>query len=119
MKIIQGLTDEPNQQINLVIPDGSRALLSLYFRPQQLGWFYDLVWTRTDGSMFPINGNRLVASPNCLRQFQNRLPFGLSCVTLRDIEPMTQTTFTDGTSTLLLLTAAEVQNIDELVFPGL
>lgn len=119
MKIVQGLTDNPNQQTSLALPDGSRATLVLNFRPQQLAWYFDLVWTRVDGTTLPIRGLKLVASPNMLRQYRKRLPFGLGLITLNDIEPTTQSTFIDGTSQMLLLDAVDVSNIEQRVFPGL
>lgn len=119
MKIIQGLTDNPNQQTSILLPDGSRVMLILGFRPQQLAWYFDLIWTRVDGSTFPIQGLKLVASPNMLRQYRKRIPFGLGLVTLNSIEPTTQSTFVDGTSQLLLLDAVDISTIEQRVFPGL
>jgi hypothetical protein len=114
--ILTGLTDNPNQQWPITIPDGTTATLSLVYRPQQLGWFYDLSW---DGNTPPWqnNGRRLVAGPNVLRQYRNQIPFGLTVSTGNNLDPFAQTAFIDGTCTLLLLDPVDISGIESALFP--
>lgn len=120
MKSIAGLTSQPNQDSFIVLDDGSRAKLSLSYRPQQLGWFYNLSWPGNAALPVPfaVNGNRLVASPNILRQYRRLIPFGLMLFTVDQGEPMGRTCFVDGTADLILLSADEVAEIEERGFPG-
>ncbi len=121
MNSITGLTTQPSQTSFILLEDGSRAKLTMNFRPQQLGWFYDLSWpgnaqVRTP---FEITGQRLVASPNLLRQWRDLVPFGLMMFTIDNLDPMGRTCFVDGTADLILLNAAEVLEVEERGFPGL
>ena len=113
MTILTGLTSQPKQQMTLQIADGSQASLYLEYDAQQLGWFYNLVW----GSI-TINGGRLTSFPNILRQWKNLLPFGLGVLSAGDVEPLNLTDLSDGTTTILLLTAADVLLVEASAFPG-
>jgi hypothetical protein len=119
MTIITGITDQPNQQTTILLPDGTRVKVTLAYRVQQSGWFYDLVWTKADGSTFTLNGQRVVTSPNLLHQFRNLISFGLAVVNDKNQEPVTLKAFASGVSKVVLLSAAEVAQITAAVFPGL
>ena len=113
MTIIAGLTSQPKQQMTLQIADGSNASFYLEYVPQQLGWFFNLVWGAT-----VINGGRLTTFPNILRQWQNVLPFGIAVMAAASVEPLNQTDLSDGTVVLLLLTADDVALVEAAAFPG-
>lgn len=121
MKSVTGITAQPNQASFIVLEDGSRAQLTLFYRPQQLGWFFNLSWPGNAALPVPftVNGMRLVSSPNILRQYRKLIPFGLMMFTIDQGEPMGQTCFVDGTADLIVLTAAEVLEIEATGFPGL
>lgn len=121
MNSITGLTTQPAQNSFILLEDGSRVEFSLFYRPQQLGWFYNLRWPGNEDIAVPfaVNGRRLVASPNLLRQFRRLVPFGLMLYTIDNLEPMGRTCFVDGTADLILLNAAEVLELEERGFPGL
>ena len=114
MNVLTGLTDQPAQNSQISLPDGTLANLTLYYRQNQLGWFYDLSY----GS-FAVNGQRLVTSPNVLYQFQNEIPFGLAMLVESDSEPLSQNVFVDGTGTLVLLDANDIVTQNTLIFRGL
>lgn len=113
MTILSGLTNQSAQVSQLQLEDGTLATLTLNYRPNQIGWFYDLGYAD-----FELNGQRLVTSPNCLYQFQNLIPFGLACVTVENSEPLTQNAFSDGTSVLVLLTPNDIVAQQYTVFGG-
>jgi len=112
MKIITGLTEQPKQQSTLILADGTRAVWSLSYVPQQAGWFYDLTWNGTAIA----TGQRLVSSPNILRQYINRISFGIAVISPNQLEPTTQTTFVDGTMTCYLLEGADLQSVETDLF---
>ncbi len=117
MQIIPGITSDPKQTISIPLPDGSSVSLNLDFKPQQLGWFYSIAYS-TKTVNFQLTGSRLVTSPNILRQYQNIVPFGLSVVTQGNVEPTTQTAFSDDTITFLLLDQSDIADIDAAIYTG-
>lgn len=117
MQTVTGISNQPTQVFNLVPEDGSTVTLTLTYRPQQMGWFYDLVWNGTDPAT-TINGRRVSNFPNLLRQFKNVLSFGIACVTADGHEPLGQNDFASGYAQLLLLSPADLAAIEAQVFPG-
>ena len=115
--ILQGLTDSPNQQYPITLPDGSVVTMNLYFWPQQNGWFYDLTWNGKT-PVWQSLGNQLVSSPNILRQYRNNIPFGLTVSTVDGLDPTGQEDFVDGTCTILLLSVSDIAAIETTFFPG-
>lgn len=120
MNSITGLTEQAAQTSFILLEDGSRAELTLFYRSQQLGWFYNLRWPGSPQRPIPFetNGRRLVASPNMLRQYRKLIPFGLLMFTIDNWEPMGRTCFVDGTADLILLNAAEVLEVEARGFAG-
>lgn len=118
MKLITGLTDQPNQQSTIILPDGTGVTLMLNYVPQQAGWFYTVTW-QGQAQPFEVDGVRLVSSPNILRIWRKLLTFGIAVVTVANVEPSGASTFIDGTTALYLLDADEVAEIEAAVFPGL
>jgi hypothetical protein len=115
---LSGFTEAASQVANIDIGDGTTAVLTLSYRPLQSGWFYDLAWNG-NGQSFAVNGRRLVTSPNILRQFQNKLPFGLMVATNDDSEPTQQDDLSTSRATIYLLDATDISNVNASFFPGL
>ena len=113
MNQIQGFTDQPKQTTTIILADGSSATLNLEYKPNQLGWFYDLTWQN-----LTLNGQRLVSSPNILLQFKNQLPFGLMVLTVANAEPLNRTDLSDGTTTIYLLEGDDIAAVEAAVHPG-
>lgn len=82
MQEVQNLTNDASQTVNLVLDDSSILNLSLYFKQSINSWIFDL--KRND---FYLYGQRLVCSPNLLRQFKNIIPFGLSIISNDNLDP--------------------------------
>lgn len=118
MNIINGITDQPTQVLEFTLADGSQVTLTLYFRPQQNGWFYDITWpgSTTIITPFTTQNRRLVAAPNLLRQFQNLIPFGLACFTVDNSDPATQECLVDGSVTIVLLNQDDVADVEAQVY---
>jgi hypothetical protein len=115
MNLITGITDSPSQVFTLPIQDGSSAVITLTYRPQQFGWFFNLVWNGLSQT-FTLNSVRLTTFPNVLRQYRNQLPFGLWCAVIGNAEPTYQNDFLTGRATLYLLAPADVAAIESQVF---
>jgi len=112
MKIITGLSEQPKQQSTLVLADGTRAVWSISYVAQQTGWFYDLSWNGT----VIATGQRMVSSPNILRQYINKISFGIAVISPNQLEPTTQTALVDGTVTCYLLEGTDLQTIETTLF---
>lgn len=111
MNILTGFTDSPRQTTTIVLEDGGRATLAMEYRPQQLGWFYDLEY-----GTFSLQGQRLVAGPNILRQFIDQIPFGLAVLTKSLRDPSNQDVFVSEEAVIVLLDQADVESIEQLKF---
>ena len=120
MNIINGLTNAPNQTIQVSLEDGSVFTLNLYYRPQQNGWFFDVIWPGSSVIPIPFSSynRRLVASPNVLRQFRQLIDFGILVATPDNSDPNLQTAFVDGSTVVTLLNAADVTSMETNFFPG-
>lgn len=112
MKIITGLSDQPKQTQTITLADGSKAVWALEYRAMQLGWFWDLSWS----GVAIANGQRLVASPNILRSFINKIPFGISVMTQGNVEPLNLEDLADGTSTIVLLEGDDLTLVETAAF---
>ena len=117
MKLITGFTIAAKQSISIPLQDGTNFNVYIEYRPQQLGWFYDIAYSAGVFN-FQAKGNRLCPSPNILRQYKSIIPFGISCLTAGNVEPTTQTAFSDGTITLLLLDPTDILDVEIAVYPG-
>ena len=113
MNQLQAFTDQPKQTTTIILADGSSVNFALEYKPNQLGWFYDLTW-----QSFALLGQRLVTSPNILRQFRNQLPFGLAVVTTANSEPFNQTDLSDGTTIIYLLEGTDLTDFEPLFQSG-
>jgi hypothetical protein len=107
MNQIQNITDDPFQSQTIILPDGSSLYMELSFRQNQISWFFNtLKWNTTPG--FEVHGLRVTCNPNILRQWKNKLNFGMACFSADNREPNQKEDFATGASGLYILTAAEV-----------
>lgn len=104
MKRIQKVTADAFQKQTFVLDSGDVFEITLYYRPNQLGWF---IWELVFGD-FVLNNVRVCVSPNLLYQYQNKLPFGIACFSTDGREPTLQEDFESGAAKLYVLSPAEV-----------
>ena len=114
MRTLTGLSNDAAQSAQIPLADGTQANLTLYYRQNQLGWFYNL-----DYGSFSVNGQRLVTSPNMLWSFQDLIPFGLAMLVEGQQEPLGQDVFVNGTGTLGLLDQSDIILQGYTTFRGL
>jgi len=113
MKQIQGIGSQAKQQFTIPLTDGTRVSAYLEYRPQQTGWFLNLVWQD-----WTLNGLRITASPNILRQWQNVIPFGIAVITSGNVEPLNSYDFSTATAIMVLLEGDDVTLVNQTAFPG-
>lgn len=108
MKKISGLTNDPKQQLAIVV-DGYDALtLTLEYKSQQYAWYMSVVW-----GDFSIYGERVAVSYNLLRQFKDILPFGLAVSGIEAMDPLFKDSWLSANS-LYLLDATDLATVEDL-----
>ena len=106
---IQNVSSDPAQNLSVALEDGTIVYISIFFSPQQTGWFIgSLTYTSASGNLFTLNGVRITNSPNMLHQFKNQLPFGLACISTGNREPQLISDFDDQSSILYILDPDDV-----------
>ncbi len=113
MTSLNGLTDQPKQNSDFVLADGSRVSIAMEYYPQQMGWFLNVAWQD-----FSVTGIRMVTSPGLLRQWKNILPFDLAVYTNGNLDPLNLTDFATRTSIIYVLEAADIAEVDAALYPG-
>lgn len=111
MTLIDNLTAFAYQQTTIVLADGSSAVLELRYSGAAQRWFLNVTY----GAEVHY-GIGLCCHPNILRQWKNVIPFGISCVTTDQTDPFNPNDFATGRVSLYLLDAADVQQVESLIF---
>lgn len=111
MQVITTLTNHPNQRHQLVLENRESADFRLYFLARQRAWYYDIVYND-----LTINCNKVVLTPNSLRQFRKIIPFGLAFYTDGEVEPFKIDDFSSGGIKMAILNSEEVQQIEQEVY---
>lgn len=107
MNLLTGFSDSPNQSTVITLDDGSSATIVLYFRAQQKGWFYDLIYGE-----FSLLGQRLVCGENIIRQFRDQVPFGLAVLSESRRDPSKITSLSSRETVIILLNSEDVNLIE-------
>lgn len=109
MLLIENKSALAYQQQDVTLPTGEVFSFILYYRPMQRSWF---IKNLTFGD-FQANEIRVYNSYNILYQFQNVLPFGLSCRSIDSRDPNLLEDFVSGHSSLYLVTEDEFTGLSE------
>lgn len=104
---VTSLSNEPKQQIIMMIDNDIRVPFYFEYRANQLGWFFGFKYGDVD-----YQNIRLTTAYNILRAYRNWLPFGLRCDTADDEEPMGIDDFVNGYAKVYLLTRPDIQTIE-------
>jgi hypothetical protein len=107
---IDSITAEYRQRMQLSITNYGYATLTISFKPNQLGWFFDLEWQD-----FSVYNQKLTMAPNILRQYRKILPFGLMCINTTGIDPLVLESFVLDTK-LYLMDSAEVVAVEAAIY---
>lgn len=113
MQIITSLTKSTWQFYELVVYNNSTAKFTLRYYPRMMSWYFDIEYEDVI-----INCVKVVLHPNILRQFKNKLPFGLMVYTDNNsaVEPFQITDFQTGRVKLAILNSDEVEQIESEIF---
>ena len=111
MLLLANVSNDYKQKFQLLTEDNKSFLFKLEFIENQQSWFFSLTYNNLS-----INNKRLITSPNFLRQFQNILPFGMSCITDDGSEPFEIDDFSKERVKLYILTSGEVQTMETSVY---
>lgn len=101
------LDSQPRQQIEMILDNQDRVVLTFEYKANQLGWFFGFKYGDVN-----YQNIRLTTTYNLLRAYRNWLPFGLRCDTPDMEEPMNIDDFTTGYATVYLLTKEDIQAIE-------
>jgi hypothetical protein len=109
MYVIPNITNEPNQVLSLVLPDGvNTAKVTLRYLSNLKAWYMDMEY-----KFLTINNRRVCNNLNLLRQWKHVIPFGLGCVVSDGSEPFFIDDFANGRANLMLLAEEEVGAYEE------
>lgn len=111
MKLLNKINATAYQKFFLTGNPGSRIAMELRYLASQQKWIMNL-----QQDDFVANGIGVVGSPNILRCFKNVIPFGIACKTVDGLDPFFIDSFSTGAAQLYLLTAEEVQTIEDRLF---
>lgn len=109
MRLINGLSNSPNMQIALVLDNGNKAQLNLYYFETQKGWYYSLNY---NNGQWQASLRRLVTSPNMLQSQVDIIPFGIAVTTKGGLEPVGINDLSDGTTQIYLLNETEILEVE-------
>ena len=110
MKQLTGLTAAPNQTFSHPLPDGETVFFSLRYAPSSQMFFLSL-----EVGEFEAKNIRLCNNANILRQYKNILNFGLFVEVSDGYEPFLINDFVSGRCTLNVLTAEEVEQLEDFL----
>ena len=111
MRFINKISDNSKQSFILTGEAGERINFLIYFMPSQNSWFFDI-----SHETFVANGIRLCCSPNLLRQFRNKISFGLSCGSVDGFDPNSLNDFTSGRVQIYTLSSEDVDAVESGLF---
>lgn len=110
MQTIECLTDDVRQKFNIAI-ENETLYVTLYFYQTQKSWYFDIEY-----GDYICKGMRAVLTLNALRHLSNILPFGIGFVADGYGEPYAQDDFSSGRVQMVILSADEVQQLEQDYF---
>lgn len=108
------LTDDPIQQMNVTLGDGSIVGFVFTYRGATQRWTCDVVnpTIPPDGAM---NGINLCVHPNILRKLRNIISFGLTITSSDNGDPVSVEDFINGRISLFVLdNTAGINEVDQI-----
>lgn len=102
---MQQITITENSTIEIINAKNETYTGYINYNSSRQGWFLDLV-----SDNFKLYGIRITSVPNILRQWKNKLGFGVGVICENNSEPFLLEDFNTGRSSLYLL------DLDDLKF---
>ena len=111
MQILDNISNEGRQKFTILLDeDNSAIVISLTYKPTQLGWFMDVEYETKN---FAVYGLRVSTNYNLLNQWHNILPFGIACICKDNQDTLSIQDFLVCRSQLAVLSKSEVNEIIE------
>ena len=107
------ITQEPKQELGLILENGERIVLYIKYIMNFTGWY--LISFTYQAKTKYVN-KRITLNPNLLTQFYNLIPFGLACLSNDDVEPTYQDDFSDNRVVLVLTEKTDTATLEEAYF---
>ena len=111
MRFLNRIIDHPHQRFFLTGNANQRIAMTLRFLPLVESWVIDIEYED-----FRLYGVRVVNSVNFLRQYRNIIPFGMSCQSRDNLDPVFINDFSSQRTALHLLDSEDVQRIEAGIF---
>jgi hypothetical protein len=115
MKVLNTLTEDPDQQMTFVLADGSSIQLQFQYRRAIQRWIVNIGY-----GGFIANGIILSTHPNLLRVWRNIIPFGIAVASTDMADPFQLQDFTNGRVTVYILDSTtgntDVDNVEVAYF---
>lgn len=110
MRQLDNFTDAADQLILFNLDDGSLLQMRFIYRPGIQRWMVSV-----SHPLLTLNNFDVCLGPNILRQWKNLVSFGIAVLSDANIDPTQLTDFQDGTVTVNILSAVEVQAVESEV----
>lgn len=110
MNLVDTISDDANQLLQVVLDTGETVQLELVFRPAIQRWSISVL-----ASSIEIDGLNLCVFPNILRAWRQVIDFGLACIADDGVDPFQLDDFSTGRCRLYVLDAADVSAIEAAI----
>lgn len=111
MRYIDRITDTARQRLRLTGNEDQIVTMVLRYMPSQQAWYADFIYEE-----FSVYGVQVVASPNLLRGYKNKIPFGITVTTETGIDPYKIDDFLSGRAKMFLMNETDVSQFEEALF---
>lgn len=110
MQYIDKITSSPNQRMTLILDNGENVDFHIYYSARMLSWYFDFTYNDLTSK-----GNKIVLTPNALRNFKKLIPFGFGFVAT-GAEPFSLDDFSTERVKLYVLNQDEVDEVEQEIF---
>lgn len=110
MEIVTGITEDAYQNLTLTVGENETCNVKLYYAPTQYAWYFDWEYKNIVSKC-----NKITLTPNALRQFKGRIPFGFNFYAEDGIPPFKIDDWTTRV-TFGILSTDEVDYIENEVY---
>jgi hypothetical protein len=108
---VDNLSDDALQRTSVRLEDGSVAVLNLNYLYSLQRWIMDVTY-----GDFIVRGIGLGVHLNLLRQFKNKINFGVACSAVGAIDPFDIDDFSNGRAALFVLNETEAAGFEATFF---
>src|SRR5574343_1958233 len=107
---IQAWNQDPKQKLKIILPNNDTIDMQIEYKPLQYGWFINSL----SYNDFTLTGLRITTNLNILYQYKNKLPFGILIQTVGNREPYLVSDFQTGACKMFILTAEELDQLENI-----